>query len=219
MKRLRTRPWGTRRLGGGFEEGEDFGRGIRDTVGGRRRNVRLRRILLPVGSAAGADGGFFLFVAAAPEFGEELFGEAGVAGSEIVCDEFVAGREGAEAFVDDDLFYCLRGFCGQGGRACLGKVGGGDLEAVEKQAGAAWVDLVAGDAAEDVDDGELETGAVVAVGEVEVEGGLAAAARASVRGGLARGVVVVAELFAAERGRAAAASVGVDVAALEAFRL
>lgn len=170
-----------------------------------------------MGFAAGADGGFF--VATAPELGEELFGEPAVAGSGIVGDELVAGREGTEAFVVDDLIDRLGGLCGDRFQASLGEVGGGDLEAVEEQAGASWIDLVAGDAADDVDDGELEAGTVVAVGEMEVEGGLAAAARSWVRGGLARGVVVVTELFVAERGRAAAAAVGVDVSALEALWL
>ena len=76
---------------------------------------------------------------------------------------------------------------------------------------------MAGDTAEDVDDSELETDAVVAVRELEVEGGLATAARARVWGAFARGVVVEAEVFAAEGRRAAAAAIGVDVAALEAF--
>ncbi len=204
--------------GGGFEGGEDFWRGVGDTVGGCGRAVE-RRVLRLVGFAAGADGGLFLFGAGAAEFGEELFGEAAVAGSWVVGDELVAGREGSEAFVEDDLFDGLGGLCGDRFRASLGEVGGGDLEAVEEEAGAARVDLVGGYAAEDVDDGELEAGAVVAVGEVEVEGALAAAADTWMRGGLARGVVVVAELFVAERGRAAAAAVGVDVAALEAFWL
>ena len=84
--------------------------------------------------------------------------------------------------------------------ARLGQVGGGDLEAVEEEAGAAWIELVGGDAAKDVDDGELEADAVVAVRELEVEGGLATAARARVWGGFAGGVVVEAEIFAAEGG-------------------
>ena len=53
------------------------------------------------------------------------------------------------------------------------EVDGGDLEAVEQEAGAAGVDLVAGDAAEDLADGELDGGAVF--GQGEVEGGLAGA--------------------------------------------
>ena len=58
------------------------------------------------------------------------------------------------------------------------EVDGGDLEAVEQEAGAAGVDLVGGDAAEDLADGELDGGAVF--GEGEVEGG---AAGADVRAG------------------------------------
>ena len=100
----------------------------------------------------------------------------------------------------DDLFDGLGGFRGEGLDARLGQVGGGDLEAVEEEAGAAWIELVGGDAAKDVDDGELEADAVVAVRELEVEGGLATAARARVWGGFAGGVVVEAEIFAAEGG-------------------
>ena len=99
----------------------------------------------------------------------------------------------------------------------FGEVEAGDLEAVEEEAGAAGVDVVGGDAAEDFADGGLEGGAVVGVGDGEVEGGAAASAGSWVLCGLAGGVVVVAEVFAAEAEAAAAVAVGEDVAALVAF--
>jgi hypothetical protein len=42
----------------------------------------------------------------------------------------------------------------------FGEVEAGDLEAVEEQASAAWVDVVGGDALEDFADGGLDRGAV-----------------------------------------------------------
>jgi hypothetical protein len=97
----------------------------------------------------------------------------------------------------------------------LGEVEARDLEAVEEEAGAASVNLVARDSAEDLADGALDGGAVFGQGEVEV--GLAGAA--GVRGfdRPASGVVVVAEFFVAEAWAAAAVAVGKDVAALIAF--
>jgi len=64
----------------------------------------------------------------------------------------------------------------------------------------------------------LEAGAVVGVGDGQVEGGLATSAGSWVLRGLAGGVVVVAEFFAAEADAAAAVAVGEDVTALVAFR-
>jgi hypothetical protein len=93
-----------------------------------------------------------------------------------------------------------------------GEVGAGDLEAVEEQAGAFGVDLVVGDAAQDLADGGLDGEAVL--GEGDVEAGLAAATAARVVDGAAGGVVVVAELLGAEAGAGATVSVGEDVAAL-----
>jgi hypothetical protein len=102
---------------------------------------------------------------------------------------------------------------GGGGRwGGAGQVDAGDLEAVEEEAGALGVDLVGGDAAEDFADGALDGGAVLGVGQVE--GGAAATALAWVGDRAAGGVVVVTELFVAEAGAGAAASVGEDVAAL-----
>ncbi len=88
----------------------------------------------------------------------------------------------------------------------------GDLEAEEEVAGAFGVDVVGGDALEDLGEGELDGGAVFELGEGE--GGGAAAARGEVQHGSAGGVVVVAEGLVAEAGGGAAAAVGEDVAAL-----
>ncbi|WP_148103871.1 hypothetical protein [Edaphobacter aggregans] len=102
-----------------------------------------------------------------------------------------------------------------GGFGVAGQVGAGDLQAVEEEAGAAGVDFVAGDAAEDFADGELDGGAVFGHGEVE-EGG-AGGALAWILDRAAGGVVVVAEVFSAQAWAAAAVAVGEDVAALVAF--
>jgi hypothetical protein len=138
--------------------------------------------------------------------------------------DFGAWGEDAEFGVGDDLFYGIEGVgCGRGvagvarvwlGRLRFGEVEAGDLEAVEEEAGAAGVDVVGGDAAEDLADGGLDGGAVLGHGEVEA--GAAAAALARVGERTAGGVVVVAKFFSAEAGAAAAASVGEDVAALVA---
>jgi hypothetical protein len=63
-----------------------------------------------------------------------------------------------------DLVDCVDGFGGVGfsaSRLRFGQVEAGDLEAVEKQAGAARVDVVGGDALEDFADGVLDGGAVL----------------------------------------------------------
>jgi hypothetical protein len=137
-----------------------------------------------------------------------------------VGGDFGAGGEDAEGWVDSDLFYDLvcglrfgRGF---GGGLGFGQVEAGDLEAIEEEAGAARVDVVGGDALEDFSDGGLDCGPVF--WQRQVEGRAAAAALFWVGDGLSRGVVVVAELFLAEAGAGAAASVGEDVAALVLFR-
>ena len=46
----------------------------------------------------------------------------------------------------------------------FGEVEAGDLEAVEEEAGAAGVDFVGGDAAEDFANGGLDVGAIVGIG-------------------------------------------------------
>jgi hypothetical protein len=56
----------------------------------------------------------------------------------------------------------------------FGEEAGGDLEAVEEVSGALGVEVVGGDALEDLGEGELDGGAVFELGEGE--GGAAAAA-------------------------------------------
>ncbi len=129
---------------------------------------------------------------------------------------FGAGSEIAEDGVGDDLIHQLHlGVLGVPGLwRGAGEVGAGDLEAVEEQAGALGVDLVAGDAGEDLADGALDGGAVLRHGDVEA--GLAAATLARVFDRAAGGVVVVAELFVTQAGTVAALAAGEDVAALQA---
>lgn len=123
-----------------------------------------------------------------------------------------------------DEFSC--GVCGSG----FGQVEAGDLQAVEKETGAARVDLVGGDAAQDFADGLLDGGAVFRVGEREAGLRTRLSRCAAKTGhpvarldGAARVVMEVAETFGtfgAAKGRAAAAAaVGKDVAALEASGL
>ena len=97
----------------------------------------------------------------------------------------------------------------------FGEVEAGDLEAVEEEAGAPGVDGVGGDAAENFADGLLDGGTIF--GQRKVEGGAAASTSLRVGDGFSGGVVVVAELFSAQAGAAAAMAVGEDVAALVLF--
>jgi hypothetical protein len=99
----------------------------------------------------------------------------------------------------------------------FGKVEAGDLETVEEEASAAGVDVVGGDALEDLADDKLNAGPVVEIWKRDLEGGAAAPAGARVGGGFAGGVVVEAEVFSAEAGAAATVAVGEDVAALKTF--
>jgi hypothetical protein len=97
----------------------------------------------------------------------------------------------------------------------FGEVEAGDLESVEEEAGAARVDLVGGDALQDLADGVLDGGTVF--WERQVEGGAAGLALLGVGYRFAGGVVVVAEVFSAEARAAAAVAVGEDMAALVLF--
>jgi hypothetical protein len=95
----------------------------------------------------------------------------------------------------------------------FGQVEGGDLEAVDEQAGALRVDGVEGDAAEDLGEAELDGGAVFKVIEgLEAEVGMLFDGVAF-EDWLAVGVVVVTEVFVEEGARAAAVSVCEDVTA------
>jgi hypothetical protein len=124
--------------------------------------------------------------------------------------DFRGWGEGAQLGMVGGLFDEL----GLGGLR-FGEVEAGDLETVEKEAGAAGVDVVGGDALENLADGVLDGRTIFREGDFE--GGAAAPAGARVGCGLACGVVVVAEVFSAEAGAAATVAVGEDVAALEAF--
>jgi len=163
---------------------------------------------------------------------EPLFEEAGegcVAEVFAGRGDLLDGRDGAEGGVEEDFFegFGLIGVAAGAGLgagagaagACsgagfAGKVGGGDLQAVEEEAGAALVEVAGGDAAEDFKEGELDGGAVFEGGEDEGVGGIAGGFGA---GGAAASVVVEAEGLSAQGGAAAAVAGGVDVAAAEAF--
>ncbi len=145
------------------------------------------------------------------ELSQEVFGEAGGLPCRIVV-KAGAGRDGAEVRVGDNLFDDRRGG-GRDRRPGLGEVGAGDLQAIEQETGAAWVEGVVGEPVEDLPDGGLDGGAIFKQRQIE---GAPAAARPGDGDGAAGGVVVEAELFVAEADGAAAVAVGKDVAALEA---
>ena len=71
---------------------------------------------------------------------------------------------GAEVGVGDGLLDGLG--CGCGG-ADLREVDGGDLEAIEEEAGAAGIELIGGEAMEDLADGGLDGAAVFGIGKGE----------------------------------------------------
>lgn len=154
------------------------------------------------------------FVAVALQLLEEAADEAGGLRGGGGKDLGARG-EGAEGGVGDDVFD--DGLLGEveGDEPGAGQVLRGDLEAVEEESGAARIDLIRGDAAEDFTDGDLDGSPVF--GREQVEGGLAAAVKGGVGDGLAGGVVVVAKFFLAKCRAGAAAAVGVDVAAVEAL--
>jgi hypothetical protein len=115
--------------------------------------------------------------------------------------DFGAGSEGAVDWVGDDFFYGFLGFGSGFGigfgivRLLLRKIAAGDLEAVEKETGSAWIEIVGGDALKDFSDGGLDGGTVF--GHREVEGSAAATALIGIDDGFAGSVVVVAEVFSA----------------------
>ena len=135
----------------------------------------------------------------------------------LFSGDLSAWGEYAQCGIGSDLLDDLFGRLGGPtlGRLGFGEVEAGDLEAVEEQAGAARVDVVGGDAAEDFADGGLDGGAVFRQGQVEC--GATAATPVRVCDRLASVVVVVAEFFLAEAWTGAAVSVGEDVAALVLF--
>jgi hypothetical protein len=166
------------------------------------------------GSRGGLAGDFWFRIFNVHAFEEKLVSAPGPVRAEL-------GGWGEEAVfgVERDLGDDLGGRLGGIG---FGQVEAGDLETVEEQAGAAGVDVVGGDAAEDFADGLLDGRAVFRVREGEAR--LAAVAGGGVLDGAAGVVVEVAEglattigaFGAADGGAAAAAAVGEDVAALEA---
>jgi hypothetical protein len=92
-----------------------------------------------------------------------------------------------------------------------GKVGGGDLETVEEENGAAEVDVVGGDVLENAAEGILDLVGALEVGKGEAILSGPAFAEASDRG--SGGVVVVAEFFSSHRRTSAGSAFGSAVAA------
>jgi hypothetical protein len=122
-------------------------------------------------------------------------------------------------FVVDELFdeeRCGRG-AGVGGQArFFGHEGDEDLQVVEQAAGAREVEVVGGDAGEDLGGDGEGGGSVLDDGKFEWLVGVEVAEFSGGRLGPAGGVVEVAELFAAQGGRTALIACSVDVAALGA---
>jgi len=116
----------------------------------------------------------------------------------------------AELRFIDDIFDRGRGLVIE---ALCGEVGAGGLQAVEQKAGALGVDPICGNPVEDFADGELHGGSVFGAGQDEFVAAKLARAGLFAGDGLAGGVMVVAEVLLAERGRGAAMAVGKDVAA------
>ncbi len=201
---------------GGLQDGQDDG-GDGDRV---HREGRGGSRLTGDAVCRAADFGAGLRPGSCTQVFEEGFDERRLAAGRS-GDKRSGQGDGPEGGVDGELFHWRLG----GSVACLAarllarlrEVGGGDLERIEEEAGAARVNVVGGDAAEDLADGELDGGAVL--GQGEIEGGVAGAPALGLCDGLAGGVVEVAEGLATEAGRAAAAAVGVDVAAALALGL
>ncbi len=179
------------------------------------------------GIDAGGEGGFALFFG----LGEAVFedGRDGAVGWGVdnILNDFsgLGDGDGFGEAVGGAVAVGLGGGAGGCRRGCrthggavngapgavafeAGVVVGGDLQAVEEFAGAFVVDLVGGEAAEDIVEGEVDGGAVLDGGHFEGFGcgdrdlRLAAVV-----------VMVVAEFFVAHAGGAAAAAEGVEVAA------
>ena len=154
--------------------------------------------------------------------GEGAAAVFGGGGGVLGRGELGDGRDGAEVGVEDEIFddvFWMVGVIGGGGAGGVqagvagaaaggaGYAGGagfveevsaGDEETVQETAGALVVELVGGDAGEDLGEGKLDTGAVVDGGQLE-DGVLGV--DSSVAGcGAAGGVVVVAEGLSAQGG-------------------
>jgi hypothetical protein len=102
---------------------------------------------------------------------------------------------------------------GWGGAWFAGQQGDDDAQAGDEAGGAVDVEVIGGDAAEQLGGDQQGGGAVFDDGEIERLPGVDVAELAGGRGWAAGGVVVVAEGLVAESGRAAAVSVGEEVAA------
>ena len=125
---------------------------------------------------------------------------------------------------------CVLVIFGGGGFGLAGGEAGGDLQAVEEEAGELLVDGPGDDAVHDFYERELDAGAVLEGMEAEsgLDGiaggddlcvGAGQGAGLDLVGGAVRGVVVEAELLAGEGEAAAAAAGDVDVTALEVLGL
>ena len=148
--------------------------------------------------------------------GFEEAGDEAISGWGVGVGELGAGGDGAEGGIGGDVFDGSSLLCQDG--CGPGEVERGDLEAVEEEAGAAGVELIAGEAVEDLADGLLDGGAVFGDGEGEGCGVVLALGEVDGGEGLAgvEAAVVEAEVLVAEGGAAAAVAAGEDVAALEA---
>jgi hypothetical protein len=153
--------------------------------------------------------------------GAEVFIEDEVF-DEFVCmvcvgvggDGFTAG--GGAGFAAVAAVSAVTAVAAGGGGAGFVEVPDGQFEGVEDGVGALWVELRGGEAGEDLGEGKLD--ALAVVDQRHLEDGLLWVDSAVAGCGAARGVVVVAELLAVQRDRAAAAARGEDVTALKALR-
>ncbi len=118
------------------------------------------------------------------------------------------GSDEAELRIVDDFFNRLR-LCFL--RVRPGHVVAGYLKAIEQKAGAARIDLIGEDEAQNFSERELEGGAVRGVNEGKLIAFLFALAR--ILDGRAVFGVVVAEVLAAQRPRAATPPISMDMAA------
>jgi hypothetical protein len=136
-------------------------------------------------------------------------GDGGDGNGAGVRGQFGDGGEVAEVEVVVDLFdeRWAGGKVGGLGAGDASEVGGGDLESVEEAVGTPEVEVAGGDAAEYLEEGDLDGGALIDAGHGE-EAGAAADGH-----GRAGGSMVVAEVKSAERGRGAAMAIGEDMAA------
>ena len=135
---------------------------------------------------------------------DEGFGGDGVDGAGVTMDAAAGCGTGGGGDID-----ALRGHAG-----LLRQGAESDLQAVEDEAGAARVDVVAGNGVHDLGDGGADAVALFGVGEVMDAGAAEAGFRVGDRA--AGGVVVVAELLGTQAGTAALAAGGEDVAAAAA---